>query len=86
MDAVIVRPPLYEEPRAAAQSRDAPIPTSRKKQSRDQRTSVDDQRDRIICRCPSHRCIDSRPIVGGRAARVLVVSVFQIAVESATDL
>src|SRR5437660_7040888 len=47
MNAVIVRARLDEESSPAAQARDTPIPSRGKKQSGDQRTPIEYQRDRI---------------------------------------
>ena len=80
VDAVIVSALLYKKSGAATQSRNAPIPSSWKEQARDQRASVNDKSDRIARRRAGHRRIDTRSIVSGKAAGVLVAPVSQVAI------
>jgi hypothetical protein len=68
MDAIIVGTPFDEETRTTPEASNAPISGCRQKKPRDERTSVDDESDGIICRRGGHGGIDARRIVRGRAA------------------
>ncbi len=81
----LFEPDLIKKP-VRSRAGDAPIAASRHVQPRDQGASVNNERDRVACGCGGHCRIDSRSIIGGRAACGFVASVFQVTVERAANL